>query len=58
MSKEDRYITVVEAANLLGVHPNTIYNWIAEGRLPHIQVGVNKKILIRHSTITNMEKNI
>ena len=58
MSKEDRYITVADAANLLGVHSNTIYNWIAEGKLPHIQVGVNKKILIRHSAITNMEKTI
>ena len=30
-----RYITVGEVANLLTVHPSTIYRWIADASIPH-----------------------
>ncbi|MBK8517620.1 MAG: helix-turn-helix domain-containing protein [Saprospiraceae bacterium] len=33
-----RYITVGEVANLLTVHPSTIYRWIADASIPHIKL--------------------
>ena len=32
-------ITIKQAAELLGVHPNTIRNWIADGRLQVERIG-------------------
>ena len=35
----DSLLTVRQTAELLGLHPKTIYNWAASGRLPCIHVG-------------------
>ena len=32
-------ITIKQAAELLGVHPNTIRNWISDGRLQVERIG-------------------
>jgi excisionase family DNA binding protein len=32
-------LTVAEAADLLGVSPNTVYRWIASGAIPAWRVG-------------------
>ena len=34
-----RFISVRNAAELLGVHPMTIYGWIAEKKIPAIRIG-------------------
>lgn len=44
MSKEDLRMTVKESADFLGVHTNTIYDWIKEGRLKADKVGKSYKI--------------
>lgn len=33
MSEEKRFLNVTETASLLGVHPNTVRNWVAAGTL-------------------------
>jgi excisionase family DNA binding protein len=38
---EKRY-TVKQAAELLGVHPRTIYRWALEDDLPRVRVGLRK----------------
>lgn len=36
-SEEGRWLTITEAAELTGRHPNTIRNWVREGRLEHVR---------------------
>src|SRR6185436_2336116 len=36
---ETEYLRTDEAANLLGVHVNTIKSWIRSGQLPSVRVG-------------------
>jgi excisionase family DNA binding protein len=31
--------TVAKFARLLGKHPNTVYDWVAKGELPHERIG-------------------
>jgi excisionase family DNA binding protein len=31
--------TVAKVARLLGKHPNTIYEWVEKGELPHQRIG-------------------
>ena len=35
----DNLITVEELATIFRVHPQTIRNWIARGKIPYIQIG-------------------
>ena len=35
----DRLLTVSEAAQLLRVHPVTLYEWVSAGRVPSIKLG-------------------
>ena len=32
-------LTVTRAAEIVNVHPNTIRNWIRDGKLRHVRVG-------------------
>lgn len=41
---QEEYISTTEAAEALGVHPNTIKNMIDDGRLPAAKIGRNWKI--------------
>ena len=45
------YITVKQAANLLGVHENTIRNWIRAGILTRYQVNPGYRILLKTEDI-------
>ena len=45
------FITVRQAAELLGVHPNTIRNWIDSGILRRYQVGRGYRVLLKTEDI-------
>ena len=45
------YITVKNAADLLGVNPNTIRNWIEAGILRRYQVGRGYRVLLKTEDI-------
>ena len=36
-------LTVRQVAEALGSHPQTVYSWVAEGKLPHVRVGSRVK---------------
>lgn len=38
------YLRVAEVAELLKVHPNTVYRWIADGDLAAFKVGENTRV--------------
>jgi excisionase family DNA binding protein len=39
-----RWISPAEAATRLGAHPQSVYSWIATGRLPNARIG--RKIVV------------
>ena len=45
------FVTIKRAAELLGVHPNTIRNWIEAGILRHYQVGRGYRVLLKTEEI-------
>lgn len=45
------FITIKDAAQLLGIHPNTIRNWIELGILRRYQVGRGYKVLLKTEDI-------
>jgi excisionase family DNA binding protein len=45
------FITVKKAAEMLGVHPNTIRNWIEAGHLKRYQVGRGYRVLLKTEDI-------
>lgn len=45
------FITIKKAAELLGVHPNTIRNWIEAGILRRYQVGRGYRVLLKTEDI-------
>lgn len=44
-------LTVAEAAAIWRVHINTVYRWLAQGRIPYVPVGADKRI--PESTVLN-----
>jgi excisionase family DNA binding protein len=36
---EDRFLTMEEVGNLMGLDRSTIYNWKRKGLLPHYKIG-------------------
>lgn len=49
------YLTIKQVAQLLGVHDNTIRNWIREGIFPAYQLNPSGRILLKS---TDIEKAI
>lgn len=45
------FITIRQAAELLGVHPNTIRNWIKAGILKRYQVNRGYRVLLKTEDI-------
>ena len=37
--EEDRFLTMEEVGNLMGLDRSTIYNWKRKGLLPHYKIG-------------------
>lgn len=48
----EQMFSVAEAALLLNIRPNTLYNWISQGRLPRVKVG--SKIVLPESTLRGL----
>lgn len=42
MSKKTQTMSIQGAAEILGVHENTIRNWISAGRVRHVAMGANR----------------
>jgi excisionase family DNA binding protein len=40
-----RYLSLAEAADLLGVHPVTVRRWISQGDLPGYRLGQRVRVL-------------
>ncbi len=38
-AEEPIAFTVVKFARLLGKHPNTVYEWVKSGKVPHERIG-------------------
>lgn len=38
-SKDNRWLSVTDIATHLGVKPDTVYKWLAQGRIPAHKVG-------------------
>lgn len=52
-SFRDEYVTVAEAADLLGVAQSTIRRWIREERIPAYRLG-DRRILLRHHDLEGL----
>ncbi len=47
----DEFITVAEAAQLLGVGRRTVFNYIARGKLTGYQSGVGNRTMVRRADV-------
>lgn len=41
---EETYYTIVEAATILKIHPQTLRRWIRQGKLPVNQIGNQRRL--------------
>lgn len=56
MPTTDDFLQVKEAAELLGVSPNTIRNWSRENKLPEYRHPVNNYRLYRKQDVEKMKR--
>lgn len=54
--KKGEIITLAEASEILGVHPNTLRKWDNKGYLKAIRIGTRKDRRYRKSDIMRMLK--
>jgi excisionase family DNA binding protein len=54
MLKQDGFLTVKKAAELLGVAPNTVRAWGGDGRIPEYRHPVNNYRLYKHAELTEI----
>lgn len=45
-AKSSRWLTVIDAASVVGVTPATVRRWVAAGLLPARRLGPSRRILI------------
>ena len=43
MSKVEKLLSIVQAARIIGVKPDTITSWTAKGALPHVRILAGRK---------------
>ena len=58
MAKLDAYLTVKEAAEYLGVSPNTLRNWGKEGKVPIHRNPINNYRLFKIADLDALVKKI
>lgn len=54
---QDKLYTATQAADAVGVHPNTIKRWHREGKINGVQLGSNGWIRIPESEINRILGN-
>ena len=57
MEKLDEYLRIKEAAEYLGVSPNTLRNWGRDGRIIEHRHPVNNYRLYKKADLTRMLRN-
>jgi excisionase family DNA binding protein len=50
---DEEYVTIVEAARLLHVHPSSVRRWIESGELPAHRVG-QRRLLIKRAALAQL----
>ena len=50
---DEEYVSIAEAARLLGVHPTTIRRWMTEGSLAGYRVG-HRRILLKRADLSRL----
>ena len=58
MHRLDEFLTVKEAAEFLGVAPNTIRNWGREGKIPEHRHPINNYRLYRREDLESLLKKL
>ena len=58
MAKLDSYLTVAEAAEHLGVSPNTIRNWGRDGKIKELRHPINNYRLFRAVDLNKLLKKV
>ena len=58
MLRLDEFLTVKEAAEFLGVSPNTVRNWGREGKIPEHRHPINNYRLYRREDLESLLKQL
>ena len=58
MLRLDDFLTVKEAAEFLGVSPNTVRNWGREGKIPERRHPINNYRLYRRQDLESLLKQL
>jgi excisionase family DNA binding protein len=58
MTKLDEFVTVGEAAQFLGVSPNTIRNWDEGGKIPVYRSPISKYRLFKKTDLEELLRQI
>ncbi len=58
MTKLDEFVTVKQAAKMLGVAPNTIRNWHAAGKIPVFRNPISRYRLFKKTHLEELLRQI
>jgi len=58
MGRQQRLLLVKDAAELLGVSPNTIRNWGRDGKLPEFRHPLNNYRLFRQTDLMKLQRRL
>jgi DNA (cytosine-5)-methyltransferase 1 len=58
MLQREGYVLVQEASEILGVCPNTVRTWGAEGKIPEFRHPVNNYRLYRKADLTRIQRQL